>query len=62
MRFSDGYWYKVTKENAILYMCKWCNISRDDIIAFGDDYTDIGMLKLCGRGIAKFLQEMSGRE
>ncbi|MBD5520522.1 MAG: HAD hydrolase family protein [Lachnospiraceae bacterium] len=25
---------------------------RDLIIAFGDDYADIGMLKLCGRGIA----------
>lgn len=57
VRFSDGYWYKftkktATKENAILYMCKACGITTDDIVAFGDDYADIGMLKLCGTGIA----------
>ncbi len=57
VRFSDGYWYKftkkfATKENAILHMCEKCGISLDEIIAFGDDYADIGMLKLCGTGIA----------
>ncbi len=57
VRFSDGYWYKftkksATKENAILHMCKACGITTDEIIAFGDDYADIGMLKLCGKGIA----------
>lgn len=57
VRFSDGYWYKftkkaATKENAILHMCKACGIGTDEIIAFGDDYADIGMLKLCGVGIA----------
>lgn len=56
-RFSDGYWYKftkrtATKENAILHMCEACGITTDDIIAFGDDYADIGMLKLCGVGVA----------
>ena len=57
IRFSDGYWYKftkksATKENAILNMCDVCGITTDDIIAFGDDYADIGMLKLCGLGVA----------
>ena len=57
VRFSDGYWYKftkktATKENAILHMCTACGIDADDIIAFGDDYADIGMLKLCGVGVA----------
>lgn len=57
VRFSDGYWYKftkktATKENAILHMCEMCGITTDDIIAFGDDYADIGMLKLCGVGVA----------
>jgi len=57
VRFSDGYWYKftkktATKENAILHMCTACGIDTDDIIAFGDDYADIGMLKLCGVGVA----------
>lgn len=57
VRFSDGYWYKftkksATKEDAILQICKKCGITIDDIVAFGDDYADIGMLKLCGIGIA----------
>ncbi len=57
VRFSDGYWYKftpagVTKENAIREVCTALTISLKDIIAFGDDYADIGMLKLCGMGIA----------
>ena len=29
-----------------------CKFSTDSIIAFGDDYVDIGMLKLCGTGVA----------
>ena len=29
-----------------------CGFSTDSIIAFGDDYADIGMLKLCGIGVA----------
>lgn len=57
IRFSDGDWYKftkknTTKENAITYICDYCNILKESIIAFGDDYADIGMLKLCGLGIA----------
>lgn len=57
VRFSDGLRYKftkktATKENAILHMCKACEISTDDIVAFGDDFADIGMLKLCGVGVA----------
>ncbi len=57
VRFSDGSWYKftktgVTKEHAIHVICETCNISLADMIAFGDDFADIGMLKLCGCGIA----------
>ena len=57
IRFSDGYWYKftkknATKENAILEACAFCQIRPEEIMAFGDDYADIGMLELCGRGIA----------
>lgn len=57
VRFSDGYWYKftkktATKENAILHICRECGITTDEIIAFGDDFADIGMLKLCGIGVA----------
>ena len=57
IRFSDGYWYKftkkeVTKEKAIMEICSACGIKTEEITAFGDDYADIGMLKLCGKGIA----------
>ena len=57
VRFSDGYWYKftkkgVTKENAVLKVCSACKIAPENIIAFGDDFADIGMLRLCGAGIA----------
>ena len=57
IRFSDGYWYKftrkgATKERAILEVCSVCEIKTEEMIAFGDDYADVGMLKLCGKGIA----------
>lgn len=53
IRFSDGYWYKftkknVTKENAIIKITEVCGFGTESIIAFGDDYADIGMLQLCG--------------
>lgn len=57
MRFSDGYWYKftrkdVTKEKAILEMCGYCGVEVAEIVAFGDDFADMGMLQLCGIGVA----------
>lgn len=57
IRFSDGYWYKltqkgVTKEEAIGKVCSLYNINIENIIAFGDDFSDIGMIELCGLGIA----------
>lgn len=57
LRFSDGYWYKFTKKNAtkelaIQEACIACGIRKEEITAFGDDYADIGMLTLCGKGIA----------
>lgn len=55
--FSDGNWYKftkggITKEKAILAVCEACHVDVSEIIVFGDDYADIGMLKLCGFGVA----------
>jgi Cof subfamily protein (haloacid dehalogenase superfamily) len=55
--FSDIPWYKMskkdaTKERAIEALCKYLNIQPVQIAAFGDDFNDIGMLKLCGKGIA----------
>ena len=57
IRFSDGYWYKftkkgATKEEAIRKACAACGIGAEEVMAFGDDYADMGMLKFCGRGIA----------
>ena len=57
IRFSDGFWYKftkknVTKENEIMKITEVCGFATDSIIAFGDDYADIGMLELCGTGVA----------
>ncbi len=57
IRFSDGYWYKftkkaATKEKAIMKVCSVCGIRAEEIVAFGDDYADIGMLELCGKGVA----------
>lgn len=55
--FSDIPWYKLskkgaTKEKAIEALCANTNISAEQIASFGDDFNDIGMLKLCGKGIA----------
>ena len=57
VRFSDGFWYKitkrgVTKKSAIQMICDKCGIKLSNVIAFGDDYADIDMLKLSGIGIA----------
>lgn len=57
IRFSDGFWYKftkknVTKENAIRKIAEVGGFSTASIIAFGDDYADVGMLELCGTGVA----------
>ncbi len=56
-RFSDGFWYKftkkgVTKEESIRTVCDACGIGAGQIIAFGDDFSDIGMLKMAGTGVA----------
>ena len=57
IRFTDGNWYKftkkeATKENAIVRLCDILKITADNIMAFGDDLADIGMLKMCGIGVA----------
>lgn len=57
IKFSDGDWYKftkrgATKENAIKRFCQLHDISLRNVVAFGDDLVDIGMLQLCGTGVA----------
>ena len=56
-RFEGGFWYKftrkdATKESAIRRACQILAIDLSDVTAFGDDIPDIGMLRLCGTGIA----------
>lgn len=56
-RFSDGDWFKfskdtATKERAIEAIAAATGISTAQMIAFGDDYVDLGMLKICGCGVA----------
>ena len=56
-RFSDGDWYKftksgITKEKAILAVCEACHAAVSETVAFGDDFADIGMLEICGIGVA----------
>ncbi len=57
VRFSDGKWYKITKknitkENAIRDVVSYYGYDLDEVISFGDDFADIGMLKMSGLGVA----------
>lgn len=56
-RFEGGFWYKftktdATKERALQTSCRILNLRLEDVTAFGDDIPDIGMLRMCGTGIA----------
>lgn len=55
--FSDCDWFKfskagASKEKAVPPIEAALGITADEIIAFGNDYVDIEMLKYCGRGVA----------
>lgn len=57
LRFAGTAWYKLTKkdatkENALRRVYEICGIDLKNVTAFGDDAPDIGMLKLCGIGVA----------
>ena len=54
---NGEHWHQITHEsaskyNAITYLSKLTAIEPHDIIAFGDDFNDVEMLKKCGIGIA----------
>ena len=56
-RFSGENWCKITrrdatKENALQELCRASGLTMAEIVAFGDDAPDIGMLRLCGLGVA----------
>lgn len=57
VRFTNGDWYKltragVTKEAGLSRVCEALGIAPEDIAAFGDDFSDLGMLRLAGLGVA----------
>lgn len=57
LKFSDIPWYKfsksgATKEKAIEVLIDNLHIPIEQTVAFGDDFNDLGMLKLCGTGVA----------
>ena len=57
LRFTGGQWYKftranVTKEGAAARLSELLGVDPGEMIAFGDDYSDIGMLRYCGTGVA----------
>ena len=57
VKFSDGDWYKytnssATKANAVKIISQKLNIPLNEMAAFGDDFVDIEMIKLCGIGVA----------
>lgn len=43
---------RATKKNGIHALAKQYGLQMDNIVAFGDDYNDIEMLKACGVGVA----------
>lgn len=43
---------KATKWNAIKTVAGHFGIANSEVVAFGDDYNDIGMLQNCGMGVA----------
>lgn len=55
--FSDIPWFKFSpsissKENAVKALSKYLKLPLEEIISFGDDFADIGMLKTTGVGVA----------
>lgn len=55
--FSDCDWFKfsrrgASKDKSIAPIEQALGISRDNIVAFGDDYVDAEMLRCCGTGVA----------
>lgn len=41
----------VSKGEAMLYLASYLNVKRDEVIAIGDNYNDISMLKVAGLGV-----------
>jgi Cof subfamily protein (haloacid dehalogenase superfamily) len=56
-RFSGEDWSQIksrqaSKHNAVAAVCRELGIRHSQVVAFGDDYSDIEMLRSCGVGVA----------
>ena len=57
LAFSDCDWFKFSKDNvskgdALRHVILQTGIQANEMIAFGDDFVDMEMLKVCGTGVA----------
>lgn len=57
IKFSDIPWYKfspksASKENGIKFISEYLKIQTEEMISFGDDFSDIEMLRTTGVGVA----------
>jgi Cof subfamily protein (haloacid dehalogenase superfamily) len=57
IEYSGEKWHSIVNKNAskiraLKKVIDGIDITMDNVIAFGDDYNDIGMIKECGIGIA----------
>lgn len=43
---------QASKENAISTLCQMGGISLEKVVAFGDDFNDLGLFRLCGHSVA----------
>lgn len=55
--FTGEQWYRavpkeVNKETALQVLADYGGLSLEEAVAFGDDDIDVGMLRLCGTGVA----------
>jgi phosphoserine phosphatase SerB len=51
-RSNDGKIYSINKRSVLDFLCMILDISPSDVIAIGDGYVDIDMIKAAGLGIA----------
>ncbi|MCL1830690.1 MAG: HAD family hydrolase [Oscillospiraceae bacterium] len=50
-RYAQIMHHKATKMSGILAVCDYYGLTKDEVVAFGDDTNDISMIEGCGKGI-----------
>lgn len=51
-RSSDGNIYSINKQSVLEFLCMILDISNEEVIAIGDGYVDVDMIKTAGLGVA----------